>query len=365
MTIHAYTSFTYSYLGRARVLCRTLRQHHPDWVLWAVISDLPPEGVDPAGPLTEFDHILTAADLFGADTDRWLFGHDIVEACTAVKGRAMQHILARPDCAKLFYFDPDIALFNPLTPVADLLDTHAIVLTPHQGTPDAAGDIPAIRDNEIASLNYGIFNLGFIAVSNSAEGRRFAGWWADRLRDWCHDRLDQGLFVDQKWCNLVPCFFDGVHILRDPGYNVASWNLSQRNLHFDEGGMARINGLPLRFFHFTKLGPVGDVMTQRYAGDNTEVYELWFWYRHAVAAATDPRIPSGWWHYGRFDNGVPIPKQARVLYRDRPDLRDSFPDPFQSGTGSYFEWLILSGGLLPGFEALAAGRRGADHGVSR
>lgn len=342
MRVHAYTSFTYSYLNRAKVLCQSLRLQHPEWVFWAVVTDLPPPGIEPSEVLSEFDNILTAHDLYDATRDQWLFGHDIVEACTAVKGRAMQHILSSPTCAKVVYFDPDIVVFNSMTPVIDLLDDHAIVLTPHQTDPDSAEYRSAIRDNEMASLQYGIFNLGFIAVSNNSEGRRFAGWWADRLDDWCHDRLDLGLFVDQKWCNLIPCFFDGVHVLRDPGYNVASWNLSQRKMKFDEDGTALINNHPLRFYHFTKLGPIGDTMTQRYARDNVEIYELWWWYRQAVVAATDERVPNKWWFYGSFDNGLPISKEARILYRERPDLRDAFPNPFQTGEGSYFEWLGLT-----------------------
>jgi hypothetical protein len=83
-------------------------------------------------------------------------------------------------------------------------------------------------------------------------------------------------------------------------------------------------------------------MTQRYARDNIEIYELWWWYRHAVHAATDDLIPQGWWAYGCFDNGVPITKDIRVLYRERSDLQSAFPNPFQTGEGSFFEWLNLS-----------------------
>ena len=112
-----------------------------------------------------------------------------------------------------------------------------------------------------------------------------------------------GVFVDQKWCNLIPCFFDDVKTLRDPGFNVASWNLSSREVRITDTGEIRVNGEPLRFFHFTKLGPVGDTMTRRYAGGNTDVYELWWWYRQEVEKYTDPAIPEGWWHYGVFADG--------------------------------------------------------------
>jgi hypothetical protein len=342
VTVHAYTSFSFSYLNRARVLASTLRRQHPDWIIWAVLTDRAPAGFIFDLQQEGYDRVVTVEDLFCVEVDRWLFGHDIVEACTAVKGRAMQHILADPDCEKLIYLDPDIAVFNPLTPIVDLLSSHSIVLTPHQVDPAPASARVAIMDNEVASLNYGVFNLGFIAVANDDEGRRFADWWADRLHDWCHDRLDEGIFVDQKWCNLVPCFFDSVRILRDPGYNVASWNLNERKMTYDARGAALINGVPLRFYHFTKLGPVGDMMTQRYAGDNVEIYELWFWYRHQIASATDERIPKGWWHYGTFDNGRKIPTTVRRLYRDRQDVRDAFAQPFKAESG-FYDWLVSEG----------------------
>lgn len=357
MTIHAFTSCSYSYLNRARVLATTLRQHHPDWVVWLIISDKEPEGFQIDLNTEDFDHILTAQELYGDVTESWLFGHDIVEACTAVKGRAMRRIMDDPSCDKLFYFDPDIAIFNPMTPVVSLLDDYSIVLTPHQVAAEDANHPLAVRDNEITSLDYGVFNLGFLAVSNDGEARRFAEWWDDRLFEWCHDRLDIGVFVDQKWCNLVPCFFSNVYILRDPGYNVASWNLSQRVMSYDDKGTALINDKPLRFYHFTKLGPVGDTMTQRYAQDNIEIYELWWWYRHAVLECSSDDIPKGWWYYGTFDDGTKIPKSVRELYRERKDLRAAFPSPLKTGDNSFKAWLIAHTDLFEvdgkvGFEAV-------------
>lgn len=346
MAIHAFTSFSYSYLDRARVFAASLRRQHPDWIIWAVLTDKAPDGYALDWSKEDYDRILTAEELFGTKTDAWLFGHDIVEACTAVKGQALVHILADETAEKVFYFDPDIALFNPMTPVVDLLDDHSIVLTPHQIDPDPAGDKQALLDNEIASLDYGIFNLGFIAVRNDSEARRFATWWAERLYDWCHDRLDIGIFVDQKWCNLIPCFFDNVKVLRDPGYNVASWNLSQRKLAFSADGEAQMNGKPLRFYHFTKLGPTGAVMTYRYANGNSEIFELWWWYSDAVEKAVDPRLPKKWWHYGTFDDGTAIPKAARELYRDREDLRKSFANPFSAAPDGYLSWLKANTSIM-------------------
>lgn len=341
MSNHAYTSFSFSYLNRAAVLAKTLLEHHPDWTLWAVITDKLPEGFDFSPEEYGFHNVLYAEDLFGPDTDKWLFTHDVIEACTAVKGEALKHILEQPSVETVIYFDPDIAIFNSIAPVVDILTEYSIVLTPHQIDPEPADKKRSIMDNEITSLGFGVYNLGFVAVRNDSEGRRFASWWADRLRDWCFDRRDIGIFVDQKWCDLVPCLFDNLKVLRDPGYNVASWNLSQRKVSFSDVGMALVNDHPLRFYHFTKLGRIGDMMTQRYAAENTEVYELWHWYQRQVAFFTDPRIPNRWWYYAKFDNGIEITKEVRELYHSRVDLRDAFDAPYKAENG-FYSWLTAN-----------------------
>ena len=349
MTIHAFTSFSFSYLSRARVLAKSLKQQHPDWVFWAVITDRCPDGLSLDNQRDCFDHFLFPEDIVQEDADTWLFGHNVVEACTAVKGAAARYILDTGECQKLFYLDPDIAVFNPLSEIAQLLDDHAIVLTPHQTQPVSRDNRQSIVDNEICSLMHGAYNLGFFAVSKCDEAHRFLSWWDDRLRDWCHDRKDIGVFVDQKWCDLIPCLFEDVKILRDPGYNVASWNLFYRKMSFDPHGQARINGEPLRFFHFTKLGAVGDAMTQRYAGENFEVFELWSWYKNQVKAEEQADVPQGYWHYGTFDNGCKIPDAARRLYRERADLRAAFSDP-RSVSNGYFGWVKSETDLLEGVD---------------
>ena len=60
-----------------------------------------------------------------------------------------------------------------------------------------------------------------------------------------------------------------------------------------ESGKCLVNGSPLRFFHFTKLGPIGDTMTRKYAQDNVEVYELWSWYKRMVDRLSEKGVPSG------------------------------------------------------------------------
>ena len=49
MKVTCFSSFTFAYLNRARVLYSTLRKFHPDWNLVALITDEPPPEVAAAG----------------------------------------------------------------------------------------------------------------------------------------------------------------------------------------------------------------------------------------------------------------------------------------------------------------------------
>ncbi len=366
MKIVCFSSFTFAYLNRARVLFKSLQRHQPGWKRVALITDMPPPGFEFRPDREPFDSIVYAQELEIERFRSWLYGHDVVEACTAVKGPFVQQA-CKGDADAVVYLDPDTCLFGPLDPIEGLLEKWDIILTPHLLAPQT--ERAAILDNEICPLNTGTFNLGFLAIRTTREGSRFAGWWGDRLREFCYDDMPNGLFIDQRWCNHVPAIFDNVLILRDPGYNVASWNLSDRKISIGRDGEITVNdAFPLRFWHFTKLGSSGDAMTKRYAKDNFQVYEIWKWYGASVREASDGSIPGDYWAYGVYENGVEIAKQHRIAYRSDERLWEHYPDPFLVGTGSYYESLFggPSGGGRSGTGPAAelALRAGGDPALS-
>ena len=331
--MHFFTSFTFSYLNRACALAYTLKAYNPRSTLWAVITDDPPPGVDCDKLLKMFDHIIWSKDLLGPDADAWLFQHNVVEACTGVKGLAAKHILANYPVPEIVYLDPDIAVFSRLSELDRAFGSSSILLTPHQLAPEAADNHQAITDNEIGSLKWGVYNLGFIGIKRSHTGLAFLDWWASRLINWCFDDVPQGLFTDQRWIDLVPALFDEVEIIKHPGYNVASWNLSRRTLRFSQTGAATVNGFPLRFFHFTKLGPIGQSMTERYSGESLAVWELWRGYKELIAKFTISGIPEGYWAYGNYSDGSKISMADRIAYRTTASLRDRYQKPFDVALG--------------------------------
>jgi len=330
-----YTSITKSYLPKARVLAKSVKHFHPDWTFVLLFSDDLP--IDFDLKQEPFDEILTIEQLGLPNWKAWAFGHAVVELCTAVKGPAAELLAQRPGIDKIMYLDPDIKVFSSLASLDALLDQHEILLTPH--LLDVEQDINAIQDNEISALKHGIYNLGFFAARTSGQGLDFIRWWAERLRLFCRDDIPAGLFTDQRWCDLAPAFFSGLGIVRDRGCNVATWNIAHRRLSKDETGAFFVADVPLRFYHFTSYdNGAGFGMLTKYASNQTVAHELWDTYGKDLLAEgqNDARYKS--WYYGQFENGEPIPLEARRLYQVRQDVWKVFPDPYSVVEPCFLSW---------------------------
>lgn len=245
-----FTIASQNYVPQVRCLFESLRQYHPDARhLLCLVEEDKDESV-----FTDLEaEVVLAKDILGDAFLDLAYNYSITELNTAVKPFVMTSLLDE-GAQRVVYIDPDCYLFSPLVEVEALLEGEdSILLTPHATHP--IGDQG--KPNEKDFLRAGTFNLGFVAVRAGAETRRFLSWWSERLSQHCIFDPLSGLFVDQKWVDLAPSFFDGVHVLRHPGYNVAYWNAFQRKIERRPGGW-HVDGEPLRFFHFSGL-PVDDV----------------------------------------------------------------------------------------------------------
>jgi len=337
MSCHVYTSIIANYLPKARVLAHSVKKHHPDFVFHLILSDEIPAGFDLSNE--PFDELIQIGDLGIPDLKHWIFIHSIVELSTAVKGFGLQKLLGIPGCDHVLYLDPDIVVLSSLDKLTAKFSTASVLLTPHICEPEET--LEAILDNEFSVLQHGIYNLGFVGVNNTAEGRRFADWWSDRLHSFCYDDIPRGLFTDQRWVDLAPAYFPALHILRDPVYNVCTWNLTHRTITGSLKDGLFANGEPIAFYHFSGFDSgAQEQMLRKYGSVMPALFELRDWYiaeSARMGQETYSRIP---WAYGTFDNGIRIERLHRLRYRDRGDLRSAFPDPWSASdpARSYYHW---------------------------
>jgi hypothetical protein len=336
--VHVFTSAALNYIPKARVLFQSLRKHHPEWVLHLALPD---EGHSDIDLTSEpFDSVISIQDLDIPDLPGWIFCHDIVELATAIKPFTLLKILSRPDCEKVLYLDPDTVVFSRLDDIVDSLDAGNLSLTPHQTDPEES--LGAVMDNEICSLKHGVFNLGFIGVSSTNEGIRFARWWAERLYHFCRKDICNGLFTDQKWIDLVPALFDGVAILRSGRHNLSTWNLTTRHITGDIRNGFKVNDELLGFYHYTGFDSGAHrIMAAKNADGNASVAELINWYAQITKDLGKDPLATIPWAFNTFDNGETITRAQRLVYRNRIDLQAAFPDPFNAD--GYYRWWNAQG----------------------
>jgi glycosyltransferase involved in cell wall biosynthesis len=309
-----------NYRHYARVLMSSVREQHPDWDRFVLLV-----GGDVALNDDESFTTIPLDALPLPNPRQFAFRYTILELNTAVKPWMFAHLFAR-GYDRVVYFDPDIFLFSPLAE----LDSSFITLTPHLTGRISGDEHPSERTILIA----GTYNLGFLAVSRHPQLDRFLNWWQEKLEYQCVVDTARGLFVDQKWMDLVPGLFPDVRILRHDGYNVAYWNLEHRSIAAATNGERTVNGEPLRFYHFSGFDPaMPDVLSRHQEGrtlnDDDDVRALADRYRAALLAADSEAFRGARYAFATFADGTRIPEAARVAWRNSSELQAAAgDDPF-------------------------------------
>ncbi|MDG2336229.1 MAG: glycosyltransferase [Myxococcota bacterium] len=335
-----------NYLARARVLMNSLRTHHPDWVQHVLIVDEIGDRFDPAG---ERFSVSEVGDLPFESPRELFFRYDILELNTAVKPFFFRWLFEEYTADRVIYLDPDIEVYAPLAEVEGALDAGALMcLTPHlTGVNDDDG-----KPSDLDILVAGSYNLGFLALGRHPNLYPFLDWWWGKLEFECLVDFQRGLFVDQKWMDLAPGIFGDAHIIRDPGYNVAYWNLPHRNIS-TQGEDYFVNENPLVFFHFSGLDPEEPTFFSKHQDRYTlrnlgALRPLIDQYCKRVLEAGHGQSKNWPYAFDVFADGETILPPVRHGYRNSEDIRTAAgEDPFAAGARFLNESLTP-----PGAEAL-------------
>jgi glycosyltransferase involved in cell wall biosynthesis len=263
--IHACTIIAGNYLAAARVLADSLFEQHPDASLTVLVVDDEQHNIAPADELDRRIDWWRLADLgIGpAEIHRLAGIYDVTELSTAVKPLFLQRLVRGRESA-VIYLDPDIRVFGSLAYVSQLADQHDLVLTPHmtRPVPEDGRGIDALF-----VLAAGVYNLGFVAVAPTAAA--CLDWWWRQTRRRALNDPQQQMFTDQRWADYLPSLFRH-HLLKDPGYNVAYWNLHERPLTRVHARLLARN-LPLRFFHFSGFDARTPWLLSRHQGEQPRI----------------------------------------------------------------------------------------------
>lgn len=322
--IALFTIISKNYISYARVLLSSVAAFHPEYKLYLCLVDRVDGYFDPT---TEPYTIIEAKDIGIPSFLDMSIRYDIMELNTAVKPFMFEWILDAQDFDAAIYLDPDIKLYSRLDKIEGLLEGGAsIVLTPHVTQPLEDGKVP----DDYNMLQAGVFNLGFMAARKCKDALDYVRWWGRRLQTLGGADFSNNLFTDQKWCDLAPCFVDRLAILKDPGFNVAYWNLAQRQVGMSSGGTWVVDGRPLAFFHFSGVNAdKPDTLSKhqnRFDFDTLpHLRELFAEYRRSLLSADWSETKSWPYAYGSVGDIVPLCQQINHLYRSHYPVPQDLP----------------------------------------
>lgn len=346
MTVHVCTIIARNYIAAARALGESIRETNPSATFHTLVID------DVHGLVDDSDEpfdVLRLEDIgfSKAEIHRFASIYTIMEFATAVKPWLLSH-LQDTWREPVIYLDPDILVYRPLDDISKLATQKHIVLTPHVTRP-----IP--RDNnqvdETGILSSGIYNLGFITVG--PETSEFLDFWKIRLRRECISDIRNMRFVDQRWVDFIPGMFETV-ILRDTTYNVAYWNLAERNFQ-KAGAEYLVDGHPLHFFHFSGYDPTVPELLSKYQGnkarvllsENPALVSICNEYRDRLLANDYEATIKMQYPFTRLQNGLKLDHDLRRLYREaliesEQDGSEEPPNPIDDPDG-FTTWLNSPG----------------------
>lgn len=339
-----FTIVSNNYLSHARVFANSFLKFNQNCDVYVLLVDKLVPNYS-----TRKDHfeIIEAAKIGIKNFNQLAFKYNILELNTAVKPFFFDYLFNKCGYKKILYFDPDILITNSLSPLFSELDSHSIIIVPHITKPLMDGKKP----DEIDFLISGNYNFGFVGLKKGKETRKLINWWSERLYEYCKYDTQNGLFVDQKWANLIPSLFPDYKILYDPGYNVAYWNLHERKIKYNKDhSKIKVNGELLYFYHFSGFNfDYSEIVSKhqnRYRlKDLEQLKNLFNDYKSLLEKQDYIKIRGLKYHYGYFENGTIINQFIRNNYLKHKSRKN----PFSTNGNSYYNWLLKTrkGTLIP------------------
>lgn len=160
----------------------------------------------------------------------------------SLKAGFIRHLLQ--DHQMIIYADCDLHFYSDFSEIINYATSKSITLSPHWRT------IHTTTGKEIDfNFRHGLYNGGFLIATQS--GNHILDWWAERCCAEC-SASSETTYVDQKYLDMLPLYFDNIGIIKHKGYNVAAWNLSylKRTIQDDE---VLVAGEKIVFIHYSPI----------------------------------------------------------------------------------------------------------------
>lgn len=320
-------------IALARVTARSFSAFHPEIPFFVFLID------ENDGFLIE-DAFAYLAELDPPDFARLRFQYNAQELAYASTPLILEHLLDLGYEVSCFVKQESMFFGHCKTAISQCA-SQAITLAASHISP-VPTDLGPRR--ELTTLLSGVYNAGFIGVTDCTEARSFLTWWRDRLSDSCYLDVAEGLHFEQRWLDLVPSYFPNAGVIRDPGFNIGHWCLPDRIVRI-EGDAITADGQACSLVRFSGYDFDHPERVTRHfdrlsVGTLGPAAKFFHSYHAALQAENYPTTRHWPYSYGFFSNAVPVPLIARRIYSSMKDGRQRFDDPLAvKPNKSFFRWL--------------------------
>ena len=245
MTYNFCTYFDKNYLIKGLALYRSLERNCDDFKLWILCLDDKTFEILNKLNLKKAELIklpeLEKADpgFFATKSTR-----NIVEYFwTSTPCLTLYVLKKNPSLQTITYLDADLYFFDSPKEIYRQFGNNSILIIPHH-----FAEKKRIQWEKIS----GVFNVGLLIFRNNQEGLKCLEWWRERCLEWCYNRVENGLYGDQKYLDHFPEKFKELFILPQKGSNLATWNIRNYKIS-QKNGKVFVDEDALIFFHFASF----------------------------------------------------------------------------------------------------------------
>ena len=138
------------------------------------------------------------------------------EYCWTCTPSTILFCLEKFDLAHCTYVDADILFYNDPKILTDEIKNNSVMITEHRYTCE-------YDQSEVS----GKYCVQFITFKNNTSGMKVLKWWRSACIEWCHARVEDGKFGDQKYLDDWTSRFESVHVMENLAGGIAPWNVQQ------------------------------------------------------------------------------------------------------------------------------------------
>lgn len=219
------------YAHQGNIALNSAKKHNPDYTTVHITDD---------GSTSDADIILHPNDInLSLSNKDWM---------VIARVGIIEYTLTKLDFDSCLFVDGDTYTYHNYQEIQKVLDHgHSLVVIPHLLKPLPEDNFfPQTRTMCLA----GNYNSGFFGASK--KGLDFIKWWKFQTSLWPQAVPESGLASEQGWLRFAGDFDDNVKIFRNPGYNVAYWNIKERNIEVIDDQIL-VDNANLVTIHFSGL----------------------------------------------------------------------------------------------------------------